>query len=211
MSGRSTGQHMLPQQPSKQTATAPPHKTKNLNPSCCRSCGGMRGWPVHRPTHAPATTLKTNGNSARPPKQKPPRAVSPETARRRMTTPVVNTHPDTGAIPKENQNPSCRPLLRRHVAQKPTSLVPSSPEHVKQSPSPSSFRNLRRKAGMPPHCSAWECVPRSSASHSRSRNHSQNKPQRMVRLLPRGGRKLIFIRRGQYAKFPAFPIPTQPR
>ena len=24
----------------------------------------MRGWPVHRPTHAPATTLKTNGNSA---------------------------------------------------------------------------------------------------------------------------------------------------
>ena len=52
-----------PQQPSKQTATAPPKKTKNQNPSCCRSCGGMRGWPVHRPTHAPATALKTNGNS----------------------------------------------------------------------------------------------------------------------------------------------------
>ena len=34
------------------------------NPSCCRSCGGMRGWPLPRPTHAPATTLKTNGNSA---------------------------------------------------------------------------------------------------------------------------------------------------
>ena len=36
---------------------------KNLNPSCCRSRGGMRAWPVPRPTHAPATTLKTNGNS----------------------------------------------------------------------------------------------------------------------------------------------------
>ena len=24
----------------------------------------MRGWPLPRPTHAPATTLKTNGNSA---------------------------------------------------------------------------------------------------------------------------------------------------
>ena len=50
------------------------------------------------------------------PKPKPPRAVSPETARRRMTTPVVNTHTDTGAVPKENQPPSCRPLLRRHGA-----------------------------------------------------------------------------------------------
>ena len=34
------------------------------NSSCCRSRGGMRGWPLPRPTHAPATTLKTNGNSA---------------------------------------------------------------------------------------------------------------------------------------------------
>ena len=100
--------------PSKQTATAPrpfcvvcvvcvvpklrareriPHPP---NPSCCRSRGGMRGWPLPRPTHAPATTLKTNGNSA--------------------------------------------PI-------KPMSF-PSS---------------------------AWECVPRSSASHSCSRNRPQNK------------------------------------
>ena len=66
------------------------------NPSCCRSRGGMRGWPLPRPTHAPATTLKTNSNSA--------------------------------------------PI-------KPMSF-PSS---------------------------AWECVPRSSASHSCSRNRPQNK------------------------------------
>ena len=68
---------MLPQQPSKQTATAPPlnlcrsqapgrvkESPNPPNPSCCRSRGGMRGWPLPRPTHAPATTLKTNGNSA---------------------------------------------------------------------------------------------------------------------------------------------------
>ena len=42
----------------------------------------MRGWPVLRPTHAPATTLKTNGNSAPPQKQKikAPRAAAPAAA-----------------------------------------------------------------------------------------------------------------------------------
>ena len=177
MAGRSRGQHMLPQQPSKQTATAPPlnlcrsqaplgnasreallripapaiapetntapaarraclsidtgapgeffhtlscgqalapatapsptakESPNPPNPSCCRSCGGMRGWPLPRPTHAPATALKTNGNSA--------------------------------------------PI-------KPMSF-PSS---------------------------AWECVPRSSASHSRSRNRPRNKhsPRRKAGL-----------------------------
>ena len=34
------------------------------------SRGGMRGWPVHRPTHAPAIALKTNGNNAPPQNQK---------------------------------------------------------------------------------------------------------------------------------------------
>ena len=65
MAGRSTGQHMLPQQ-----------------------------------------ALKTNGNSAPPQnkKSKPLVPSSPEAARRRMTTPVVNTPPDTGAIPKEKNN-----------------------------------------------------------------------------------------------------------
>ena len=32
----------LPQQPPKQTATAPPHKTKNQSPSCCRRSGSTR-------------------------------------------------------------------------------------------------------------------------------------------------------------------------
>ena len=50
LAGRSSGQHMLPQQPSKQTATAPPYKTKNLNPSCCRSTGGC-GWLAGPPAN----------------------------------------------------------------------------------------------------------------------------------------------------------------
>ena len=89
VAGRSRGQHMLPQQALKTNGnSAPPHKTKN--PSCCRSCGGMRGWPDHRPTHAPATALSPNGNSAPPTKPKTPRAV---TLWRHacLTTPVVNT------------------------------------------------------------------------------------------------------------------------
>ena len=39
---------------------------KPKSPSCRHSCGGMRGWPVHRPTHAPATAFRTNSNSAPP-------------------------------------------------------------------------------------------------------------------------------------------------
>ena len=62
VAGRSTGQHMLPQHMPGQRERDTPEK--NQNPSCCRSRGGMRGWPLPRPTHAPATTLKTNGNSA---------------------------------------------------------------------------------------------------------------------------------------------------
>ena len=139
VAGRSCGQHMLPQQPSKQTATAPPHKTKNQSPSCCRSCGGMRGWPLLRPTHAPATTLKTNGNSAPPQNKKSKPLVLPLLRRHvarnltpscrpllrrhvaRKTNPLVRSSPEVARSP-ENQPPSCRPLLRRHVARK---LTPS--------------------------------------------------------------------------------------
>ena len=53
-----------------QPIPAPSRRRKNLNPSCCRSTGGMRAWPVHRPTHAPATTLRINTKTPRP-AQKP--------------------------------------------------------------------------------------------------------------------------------------------
>ena len=129
VAGRSTGQHMLPQQALKTNGnSAPPHKTKNpscrhsvaacvsdhsrgqalapataLSPtakefpktktsSCCRSRGGMRGWPVHRPTHAPATSPQ-NKRQQRPPQNRKnkkrinPRRVAPAARRRRMSAP----------------------------------------------------------------------------------------------------------------------------
>ena len=45
------------------------------NPSCCRSCGGMRAWPVHRPTHAPATSPQ-NKRQQRPPQNQKAHSVS---------------------------------------------------------------------------------------------------------------------------------------
>ena len=62
------------------------------NPSCCRSRGGMRGWPVHRPTHAPATSPQNKRQQRPPTKPKNPRAV---TLWRHacLTTPVVKRPP----------------------------------------------------------------------------------------------------------------------
>ena len=55
----SCGQHMLPQR----LPVQPQQRRKNLNPSCCRSTGGMRVWPVRRPTHAPATAIRINATA----------------------------------------------------------------------------------------------------------------------------------------------------
>ena len=140
VAGRSRGQHMLPQQPSKQTATAPPlnlcrsqapgrvkESPNPPNPSCCRSRGGMRGWPLPRPTHAPATTLKTNGNSApiKPmsfpssaSESVPPSSASP-------TTPPGN-NPQNKRSPRRAQHKkraskgAQNPPPRRHPARKIT-------------------------------------------------------------------------------------------
>ena len=84
VAGRSCGQHMLPQPPSEQTATAPP-----LN--LCRSQAplGNASREALLRIPAPATALRTNGNSVpikpmsfpssehvkESPKPKPPRAV----------------------------------------------------------------------------------------------------------------------------------------
>ena len=78
-----------PKPPSFRNSPPPSRRRKNPTPSCCRSCGGMRGWPLPRPTHAPATTLKTNGNSA------PIKPVSFPSSKR------VKESPQT-------KNPSCR-------------------------------------------------------------------------------------------------------
>ena len=110
VAGRSCGQHMLPQQPSKQTATAP-------RPLCVvcvvpKLRLGMRPAKLCFAFLLPQQLSKQTA-TAPPPKQKikAPRAVSPEAARRRMTTPVVNTHPQHRSSPQRKPNP----------------LVPSSP------------------------------------------------------------------------------------
>ena len=109
--GRSTGQHMLPQQALKINGNNAPHKTKN--PSCCRSRGGMRGWPVLRPTHAPATSPQNKRQQRPPTKPKTPRAV---TLWRHacLTTPegVKESPPDTGATPKKKTTSSFRNFPR---------------------------------------------------------------------------------------------------
>ena len=54
----------LPVQPQKNPPIPP-------NPSCCRSRGGMRGWPVHRPTHVPQRSKQTaTAPPTKPQKQK---------------------------------------------------------------------------------------------------------------------------------------------
>ena len=56
VAGRSTGQHMLPQQPSKQTATAPPHKTKKTKSALILVASLQRRdgaeWTLLRPLRA---------------------------------------------------------------------------------------------------------------------------------------------------------------
>ena len=125
MSGRSRGQHMsgttvqpggspLSKTSSCRLSAANAHSgsirpdagaTPLPNSSCCRSRGGMRGWPVHRPTHAPATSPQNKRQQRPPPKTKTPRAV---TLWRHacLTTPegVKESPPDIGATSKEKNN-----------------------------------------------------------------------------------------------------------
>ena len=93
----------------------------------------MRGWPVYRPTHAPATALRTNGNSAPPPKPKTPRAVSPEAA-------CVSDHSRGQALPPANP-------LSPNDNNTPTIVIPDIISRKRKE----NIRNLRRKAGMTPH------------------------------------------------------------
>ena len=152
VAGRSTGQHMPPQQalktngnnapphktknllvlplprrhawlagppantcprnkPSKQTATTPPHKTKN--PSCRHSVAACvsdhsRGQPM-LPQRLPVQPQKN------PPKQKPPRAAAPAAAcvagrstGQHMPPQQLSKQTATTPPPHKTKNPSCR-------------------------------------------------------------------------------------------------------
>ena len=140
----------------------------------------MRGWPLPRPTHAPATTLKTNGNSApikpmsfpssvrvkQSPNPLTPRAAAPAAA-------CVSDHSCGQHMPPQR-------LPIQPQKNPPPIVIPESPP-----PGGASHRSCgcavakrlhgRGGAGEIPGeffhtltLSAWERVPRSSASHSRS-------------------------------------------
>ena len=116
------------------------------------------------PPRAPAPTPPDTGAI---PKEKtktnPPRAISPEVARRRMTTPVVA--PRSGLNPPRAAAPAAACVAGRSRGQH---MLP-------QQPSKQTATAPHLSVSFP--SSAWECVPRSSASHSRSRNNPQNKRQ----------------------------------
>ena len=139
VAGRSRGQHMLPQPPSKQTATTPPptkpqkqkaHQPSSRrssgamapnersrgcerisqsppNPSCCRSRGGMRGWPLPRPTHAPATSPQ-NKRQQRPP-TKPQKQKAHQPSSRRSSGAMAPNERSRACerISQSPPNPSC--------------------------------------------------------------------------------------------------------
>ena len=99
-----------PQRPSEQTTTAP-HKTKKrINPRLPRRRAGSRrssGVTAPNGCSCGQHTPDTGATPKKKTKTNPPRAISPEVARRRMTTPVV--------APRSGLNPppltlSCHPL-----------------------------------------------------------------------------------------------------
>ena len=297
---------MPPQQPSKQTATAPPTKPKNKkrinpppNPSCCRSRGGMRGWPLPRPTHAPATTLKTNGNSApiKPMslcRSQAPLGNASREAPLRIPAPATTFKTNGNSAPPQNQKPLVLPLPRRHAwlagppantcsRNRPQSKRQQPPPHKTKNPScrhsvavcvsdhsraceripqspqtpraaapaaacvagrstgqhmlpqppsvqttttpkPSSFRNLRRKAGMPSHWRECEAPLRRTQrdgadetilSHPllwstslRHRSNLQRKKQKPTLLVP--STPVVARRRMTTPVVNTRPTPEQP-
>ena len=68
---------------------------KNKTPRAAAPCGGMRGWPVHRPTHAPATPQ--NKRQHRPPIKLKPMSFPSSASQRRETI----------RAKQKNKSPSC--------------------------------------------------------------------------------------------------------
>ena len=97
--------------------TTPEHVKESPNPpnpSCCRSRGGMRGWPLPRPTHAPATYARTTGTRHTREKTRTPHAAAPAAAcvpgrstGQHMLPQQPSKQTATAPLPPQN-NPSCR-------------------------------------------------------------------------------------------------------
>ena len=101
---------------------------------CANANTCSRNRPQNKQQQRPALSVSfpSSERVKQSPKPKPPRAVSPEAARRRMTTPVVNTpQSDTGAIPKEKKPSSFRNF---HFAQAEGKYPESPPQGGHDSP-----------------------------------------------------------------------------
>ena len=169
VSDHSCGQAMPPQRLPVQPQKNPPIPP---NPSCCRSRGGMRGWPLPRPTHAPATTLKTNGNSA-PIKPMsfpssawecvPRSSASHSSSLSQPPSIQPQQRPPQNRKNKTRINPRrVSPAARRRRMSAPErvkqSLNPpltpraAAPEHVKKSPKPKTPSPAPPQGGVPSLC-----------------------------------------------------------
>ena len=116
VSDHSCGQASAPATAPSPTAKESPNPP---NPSCCRSRGGMRGWPVHRPTHAPATAPSPTA------KESPQSPPNPSCCRsrggmrgwpvHRPTHAPATTPSPTAKESPQTKNPLVPSLLRRHA------------------------------------------------------------------------------------------------
>ena len=129
----------------------------------------MRGWPVHRPTHAPATTLKTNGNSA-PHKTKKTKSALILVGKNyhRHSAEWTLQRKEKSGIPRKatlESMRSCRFAGPAPASARPRMKTTSSQNHravqsrqkcirhsgIFISRRKENIRNLRRKAGMTSH------------------------------------------------------------
>ena len=85
------------------------------NSSCCRSRGGMRGWPVHRPTHAPATSPQ-NKRQQRPPQNQKPLVLPLPRRHAWLAGPPANTCPRNKPSKQTATTPPTKPKTPRAAA-----------------------------------------------------------------------------------------------
>ena len=141
----------------------------------------MRGWPVHRPTHPPQQSSKQTA-TAPPTKNLTPSCRPLLRRQARNPNPLVPSSPEAARSPEPC---AIIPLWRAKTSPSVVSVVPKLRLGMRPAKLCFAFplnrpQNKLQRRPAPPvsfPSSAWECVPRSSASLSPSRNRPQNKRQ----------------------------------
>ena len=162
VAGRSRGQHMPPQQLPVQPQKNPPIPPQT--PRAAAPPAAAVGWPVHRPTHAPATTLKTNGNSA------PIKPVSFPSSERVKESPKPKTRTPRAAAPAA----ACVAGRSRGQHMPPQQLPVQPQKNPPTPPKPLVLPLPRRHA--------WLAAP---AANTCPRNSSQSNRKRIPQPPPK--------------------------